>query len=245
MEAVSLKEWWTLAMADKDAAGTAWLDLSPANRKAIRSAVRKAKARLGLLDGEVRELGAKIGEAVEEGEIEDLVNSWPSGGPLSEHIELELAAAFYRGRPLDEGEPVPGCACEYCTGLPADHPARVPAWKRKLQERLEQERRGHDEDDPDRAAEWQRRVEKARAVSITQIAHLLGLGTPEGQGEEVRVRCPFHDDEHPSMRLNAKKQVWFCDPCGEGGNALGLYMRVKEVGFGEAVRELADGILKC
>ena len=240
MEAVSLKEWWTLAMADKDAAGTAWASLTPANRKAVRTAVSRAKARSGLLEGEIRALGAKIGEAVEEADLTDVIDSWGSGGPLSEHIELELAAAFHQGRRWKEGEPVPGCACEYCTGLPADHPARVPAWKHKLQERLGQERRRH-EDDPARAAEWQRKVEKARAVSTTQIAHLLGLGTPEGSGgEEVRVCCPFHDDEHPSMRLNAKKGVWYCDPCGEGGDGLGLYMRVKEVGWAEAVRELTE-----
>ena len=64
MEAVSLKEWWLLAMADKDAAGTAWLDLSPANRKTIRSAVRKAKERVELRAGERRALGAKIGVEV-------------------------------------------------------------------------------------------------------------------------------------------------------------------------------------
>lgn len=66
------------------------------------------------------------------------------------------------------------------------------------------------------------------------------MGTPEGQGgKEVRVLCPFHDDEHPSMRLNVHKGLWYCDPCGEGGNGLGLYMRVREVGWAEAVRELS------
>lgn len=244
MEAMPLKDWWTLALTDTEAAAEEWRSLSPANRKAIRKAVIQAKARSGLLDGEIRALGAQIGAAVEEADLTDLIESWGSGGPLSEHIELELAAAWYAGRRWKEGEPVPGCSCERCTGLPADHPARVPAWKRKLQERLENERR-KPEDDPDRddrAREWQRRVEKAKAVSITQIAHTLGLGTPEGQGEEVRVCCPFHDDEHPSMRMNVQKGFWYCDPCGEGGNGLGLYMRVKEVGWAEAVRELTDGL---
>ena len=32
----------------------------------------------------------------------------------SEHLSLEIAAAFTRGRPLEPGEPVPGCSCVRC-----------------------------------------------------------------------------------------------------------------------------------
>ena len=239
MEVLPLKEWWALAMTDKMAAGTAWLNLPSADRTKVRKAVTRAKARTGLLDGPIRELGATIGKAVEEADLEDLIDSWGSGGPLSEHIELEIAAAFHAGRRWKEGEPVPGCVCETCTGMPDDHPARV-LWKRKLQECRDSER-WRREDDPNHDREWQQTVERAKAVSITQIAHLLGLGIPAGQGREARVCCPFHDDEHPSMRLNVEKQLWFCDPCGEGGSALGLYMRVKGLGFAEAVKELSRG----
>ena len=236
MEPMPLKDWWALALTDTNAAAKAWRHLSPANRKAVR----KATARSAVLDGEIRAVGAKIGAAVEEADLEDLIESWGSGGPLSEHIELELAAAMHVGRRWKKGEPVPGCSCERCTGLPADHPARVPAWKRTLEECRESERQRRG-DDPDRDREWQRTVEKAKAVPITQIAHALGLGTPEGQGgKEVRVCCPFHDDEHPSMRLNVEKGFWYCDPCGEGGDGLGLYMRVKEVGWAEAVQALTE-----
>lgn len=154
MEEMSLKDWWTLALTDTEAAAEAWRSLSPANRKAVRKAVRGAKARSGLLDGEIRALGAQIGAAVEEADLEDLINSWGSGGPLSEHIELELAAAFHQGRRWKEGEPVPGCSCERCTGLPEDDPARVPAWQRKLQERLLQERQRHG-DNLGRDRDWQ------------------------------------------------------------------------------------------
>src|SRR5439155_19442945 len=89
--------------------------------------------------------------------------------------------------------------------------------------------------------EWRRRVEAARAIPITQIASLLGLGRPEGGGKEVRVRCPFHDDEHPSLSLNDEKGLWYCNPCGQGGTAIGLYERVRGVGFADAVLALTTG----
>jgi DNA primase len=81
-------------------------------------------------------------------------------------------------------------------------------------------------------------MQKAKAVSILDVAHRLGLGPASGHGKEQRITCPFHADEHPSLSLNTEKNVWFCHPCGEGGDGLGLYMRVKEISFAAAVREL-------
>ena len=45
---------------------------------------------------------------------------------------------------------------------------------------------------------------------------------PQGSGAELRCRCPFHDDDHPSMSINVDKKVFAChaDSCGEKGNIL-------------------------
>src|SRR3954447_2763222 len=38
-----------------------------------------------------------------------------------------------------------------------------------------------------------------------------------GTGDQVRIRCPFHDDEHPSCSVNLAQGVWKCHAgCGEG-----------------------------
>ena len=58
--------------------------------------------------------------------LEGFVDSWPTAG-LSEHLSLEVAAAFTKSRPLDAGVLVPGCACERCTGISAES----PAWTRR------------------------------------------------------------------------------------------------------------------
>ena len=157
--------------------------------------------------------------------LEDIVESWPTA-VLSEHLSLEVAAAFTRGRPLDPGVRVPGCACERCTGISAEAPAwarRTRAYARRMQGQ----------------ASWEARVDQARGVPLLEVVQRLGLGTPVKRGREFSVRCPLHEDNDPSLRLNPEKQLWYCHPCGTGGDALQLLMRARRIEFHEAVRELA------
>ena len=188
------------------------------------------------------------------------IESWGSGAPFSEHPLLEVAAAFQRrrgnlppaGESLTEltrgwnpGEPttpamreylertptaalppgaqVPGCSCPTCTGLPADHPARLirrpPGDLRPVVD-----------------------VDRARAVSVLEVVHRLGCGEPIRRGRELHVRCPLHEDSEPSLRIHRNGRWWYCDPCGEGGDAIRLYMRGRQLDFITAVRELAAGV---
>ena len=62
-------------------------------------------------------------------ELDRLTDSWSdSARPLSKHLDLAVAAALHRRRrnlpPLGAGEPIPGCDCPTCTGVPADAPVR-------------------------------------------------------------------------------------------------------------------------
>ncbi len=49
---------------------------------------------------------------------------------------------------------------------------------------------------------------------------------------EVYEWCPFHPDgrgkppHRPSLRLNRNKEVWYCDPCAEGGTFIELAERL-------------------
>lgn len=144
---------------------------------------------------------------------DQLVESWRTRRGLSHHAALEVAAASRQGEPLEEGEPVPGCDCEDCTGVAHDDPARP----------------NHDRGESDLP------VEEARRASITNIARRLGLGSPETRGEEYVVRCPFHQDTNPSLRLNDRKGVWFCFPCHQGGDVIDLVMRARDRPFKDAV----------
>jgi hypothetical protein len=49
------------------------------------------------------------------------------------------------------------------------------------------------------------------------------LSGPGGRrGREVFFRCPLHDDTSPSLRVDPAKGVWYCDPCGRGGDVVEL-----------------------
>jgi len=138
----------------------------------------------------------------------------------------ETLDALMSDPPLGPGEPAPGCSCPWCTGIPAGHPARQTTPRRWSSR------------DAGRQKGWTEQVERARAVPVAELARRLGCGPPLKQGREVHVRCPLHDDQHPSLRIAADGLRWFCDPCGEGGDGLRLWMRARRVSFQEAVREI-------
>lgn len=159
-----------------------------------------------------------------------LVRSWGTRYRLSEHLRLAVAHAVHAGHqpgdppPLDEGDPVPGCACADCTGTGA--PAPGP------------DRGGSA--DPGRDSD-PLPVQEARRVPILEVARRLGCGEPEGKWGEPRVLCPLHDDTDPSLRLDTDRGLFYCDPCGEGGDGIALVMDARRCSFPDAVRWIADG----
>jgi hypothetical protein len=82
-----------------------------------------------------------------------------------------------------------------------------------------------------------RRVSRLEDV----IPALLGVSLNGGSGSrEPKIRCPFHDDQTPSFRVNLQKQLWRCDPCDDGGDVFDLVQRAQQVDFPQALRWLAD-----
>lgn len=60
---------------------------------------------------------------------------------------------------------------------------------------------------------------KLSSESIARAA----LGEPaKKSGAELLWRCPRHADEHPSLQINAKKNVFLCAPCNASGTAWAL-----------------------
>jgi hypothetical protein len=129
--------------------------------------------------------------------------------------------------PLGPGEPVPGCSCEWCTGISKGHPAR-------------QTRRRWSSPRPGRES-WSRRVEEARSVPVLEVARALGL-KPKKAGKEYMASCPLHEDATPSLSLNPRKAVWHCFSCGRGGDGIALVMEVRRVNFQNAVREITGDV---
>lgn len=59
------------------------------------------------------------------------------------------------------------------------------------------------------------------------------------QGQEYSGLCPFHKEKSPSFTLNDQKGVFHCFGCGAGGDIIGFFMRLHNMEFFEAVKELA------
>ena len=85
---------------------------------------------------------------------------------------------------------------------------------------------------------WLQRCERARSIPILEVVDRLGIGEPRKSGKHYLIRCPFHNDRRPSFYIEPVKAVWKCFPCDDGGDGIGLWMRVRGVGFSDAVREL-------
>ena len=68
---------------------------------------------------------------------------------------------------------------------------------------------------------------KTRADFRAVLAH-YGLELL-GQGEQAKIRCPFHDDDRPSCSVNLERRVFKCHAgsCGLSGSALEFVHRME------------------
>lgn len=141
---------------------------------------------------------------------------------MSSHLSLEIAAAVHRGSPLAGQEPVPGCNCSRCTGLPRDGDEILGALLRTVRS----------------TTQWAKLVKQARAVSILDVVTRLG-SEPIKRGNKLLARCPLHDDRNPSMALDEVGGLWYCFVCGEGGDGIRLWQRARCTDFTTTVKELS------
>lgn len=60
-----------------------------------------------------------------------------------------------------------------------------------------------------------------------------------GAGEWRSALCPFHDDSHPSLRVNIQTGAFRCMSCGaHGGDILAFHRMRFGLGFVDAARSL-------
>ncbi len=78
---------------------------------------------------------------------------------------------------------------------------------------------------------------KAR-LSIVDV--IQGFVSLKKSGKNYIGLCPFHDDNNPSMHVNDEKGFFHCFSCGAGGDVFGFLMRYSNIGFREALKELAQ-----
>ena len=57
-------------------------------------------------------------------------------------------------------------------------------------------------------------------------------------GQNLKGRCPFHQDKTPSFTVSPSKQIFHCFGCGAGGNVFTFLTRITGASFPEVVRDL-------
>jgi len=72
-------------------------------------------------------------------------------------------------------------------------------------------------------------IRKARRYPIANIL-----------GNKKLMKCPFHDDQVPSLSVNHEKNLWRCFACGRSGNVIQLVMEIQRISFTTAVRWLCN-----
>jgi DNA primase len=60
------------------------------------------------------------------------------------------------------------------------------------------------------------------------------------KGREMVGLCPFHDDNRPSLNVNAAKQIFKCFACGAGGDVFKFLQMRENLTFPQAVERLAE-----
>ena len=71
------------------------------------------------------------------------------------------------------------------------------------------------------------------SVTMTQAAETYGCQVGRGG----MMRCPFHEDRHPSMKLNAN--YFYCFGCGATGDVIDFVARLFGLSSCEAAKKLA------
>ncbi len=78
-------------------------------------------------------------------------------------------------------------------------------------------------------------------LARTDIVDVIDSYVPlKKAGKNHQACCPFHDEKTPSFTVSQQKQFYHCFGCGANGSAIGFLMEYLNMGFVEAVEELAS-----
>ena len=78
-------------------------------------------------------------------------------------------------------------------------------------------------------------MDEIRATPIEEVAENLGIGIVRHM-----ALCPFHNDKHPSLHFDLKKNRYKCFACGASGNVIDLVMRYNNMEFKEAINWIGN-----
>lgn len=77
-------------------------------------------------------------------------------------------------------------------------------------------------------------IEKLNTLPVEEVAERLGVHVIKH-----KAHCFMHEDKHPSLSFNLKKNIFFCFVCNKGGGPIKLVQDVKGCSFQKACEWLA------
>ena len=81
-----------------------------------------------------------------------------------------------------------------------------------------------------------------KEVDLAELVVRSGVALKKAGGDLVG-RCPFHDDDTPSLVVTPSKNLWHCmGACQVGGSVIDWVMRTQGVSFRHAVEVLREGV---
>jgi len=58
------------------------------------------------------------------------------------------------------------------------------------------------------------------------------------KGRTFWLSCPFHEDKHPSFKINPDRQTFYCFSCNSGGDSIAFVQKLHGLSFKEALKHL-------
>ena len=77
---------------------------------------------------------------------------------------------------------------------------------------------------------------RRRADIVSLIGEYVTL---KKAGRNYLGLCPFHQEKTPSFSVSQEKQIFHCYGCSEGGDVFSFLMKLNQLTFPEALRQLA------
>lgn len=78
-------------------------------------------------------------------------------------------------------------------------------------------------------------------ISKVDIIDVIDSYVPlKKAGKDYQACCPFHNEKTPSFTVSQQKQFFHCFGCGANGSAISFLMDYLQIGFIDAIEELAS-----
>lgn len=74
-------------------------------------------------------------------------------------------------------------------------------------------------------------------VTMRDVAEMYGFSTDR---RTQKIRCPFHDDNGPSLQVYPGSRGYYCFSCGTGGDVINFVQRLFSINFLDACRKMND-----